>query len=124
MSMSMEVILDARYAFCVFSNIVGFPHPVLSITEWGDYLPRFRGSKYECPSDHLLIFHKFMFEHDFFHDNILINMFMLYLEEHDREWCQSLPDASIHSLKEFHTILHHHYKIFYPADLVFKNCCK
>jgi hypothetical protein len=101
----MEAILAQRYAFCDFSNIVGFPHPVSTITEWDDYLPRFRGSKHDHPSEHLLNFHKCMLEHGFVHEDVLIKLFIFSLEEHAREWCQSLPTASIHSLKEFHTCL-------------------
>ena len=74
MSMSMEAIVATRYAFCDFSNIAGFPHPVLSITEWHEYLPRFRGNKYEHPHEHLLNFHKCMLEHDFVPEDFLINM--------------------------------------------------
>ena len=121
--MSMEAIVAARYAFYDFSNIVIFPHPVLSITEWGDYLPRFIGNKYEHPCEHLLNFHKCMIEHDFFHEDVLIKMFRFYLEEHAHEWCQSLPAASIHYL-EFHTVFHHHFQRFYPIDLLFVNCCE
>ena len=69
MSMRMEAILAVRYAFYDFSNIVGFPHLVLSITEWGDYLPRFRGNKYEHPLKHLLNFHKCMLQYDFVHED-------------------------------------------------------
>jgi hypothetical protein len=108
--MEMDVILAQRYAFCDFSNIVGFPHPIPTITEWDDYLPRFRGSKYDHPDEHLLNFHRCMLEHDFVHEDVLIKMFIFSLEEHAREWCQSLPNDNIHSLKEFHTVFHHHYK--------------
>ena len=63
-----------------------------------------------------------MLEHDFVHEDVLIKMFRFSLVEHAREWCQSLPAASIHSLKEFHTVFHHHYQIFYPLDILFENC--
>ena len=37
----------------------------------------------------------------------------------------SIPSpASIHYLKDFHTIFHHHYQRFYLADLLFENCCE
>ena len=65
-----------------------------------------------------------MLEHDFVHEAVLINMLIFYLEEQACEWCQSLPTASIHYLKEFHTIFHHHYQRFYPTDLLFENCCE
>ena len=120
----MEAILAWRFAPFNFSAIPSFPHLVLTITEWGDYLPRFRGSKYDHLGDHLLNFHKCMLEHDLVHEDVLIKMFIFSLEEHARKWCQSLPTTSIHSLKEFHIVFHHHYKIFYLANLLFLNCCK
>ena len=115
----MEAILARRYAFCDFSNIPGFPHPVPTITEWGDYLPRFRGNKHDHPGQHLLNFHKCMLEHEFVHEDVLIKMFRFSLEEHSREWCQSLPVASIHSLKDFYAA----FKQRYSADLLLEECC-
>ena len=117
--MSMESIVAARYAYIDFSNISIFPRPVRSITEWGDYLPRFRGNKYEHPREHLLNFHKCILEHDFVHEDVLIKVFSFSLEEHACECCQSLPAASIHSLKEFHSVFHHHYQRFYLEYLLF-----
>jgi hypothetical protein len=120
----METIVARRYAFCDFTNIVGFPHPVPTISEWDDYLPRFRGCKDDHPGEHLSNFHKCMLEHNFVHEDVLIKMFRFSLEEHAREWCQSLLAASIHSLKEFHTVFHHYYKNIYLVDFPFDNCCK
>ena len=116
----MEAILAWRFAPFNFSAIPGFPHPVLAITKWGDYLPIFRGSKYDHPSDHLLNFHKCMLEHDFVHEDVLIKMFRFSLDEHVHEWCQSLPAASIHSLKDFHMDFNLHYEKIYPVDIYFE----
>ena len=80
----MEAILAQRFAPLNFSAIHSFPHPVPTIIEWGDYLPRFRGSKYDHPGDHLLNFHKCMLEHDFVHKDVLIKMFIFSLDEHAR----------------------------------------
>jgi hypothetical protein len=79
-----------------------------TIAKWDDYVPRFRGSKYDHPAEHLLNFHRCMLQHDFVHEDVLIKMFIFSLEEHACELCQSLPNDNIHSLKEFHTIFHHH----------------
>ena len=76
--------MAVRYDFCNFSNLLGSPHPVLTIIEWGSYLPRFRGRKYDHPGDHLLNFHKCMLEHDFVHEDVLIKMFRFSLDEHAR----------------------------------------
>ena len=120
----MEKILAKRYAFCDFSDIVGFPHPVPTIIEWDDYLPRFRGSKDDHPGEHLFNFHKCMLEHGFVHEDVLIKLFKFSLEENAREWCQSLPAVSIHSLKDFHVAFNSYYEKIYSADLIFDNCCK
>jgi hypothetical protein len=74
----MEKILAKRYAFCDFSDIAGFPHPVPTINEWGDYLPRFRGSKYDHPGEHLFNFHECMLEHGFVHEDVLIKLFKFF----------------------------------------------
>ena len=100
----MEKILAKRYAFCDFSDIVGFPHPVPTIIEWDDYLPRFRGRKDDHLGEHLFNFHKCILEHGFIHEYVLIKLFKFSLEGNAREWCQSLPTVSIHSLKDFHVI--------------------
>jgi hypothetical protein len=122
--MVMEAISARRYAFCDFSNIVSFPHLVPTIAEWDDYLPRFRGSKYDHPGENLLNFHKCMLEHDFFHEDVLIKMFIFSLEEHAREWCQSLLVSSIHSLKEFHDAFYSYCKRIYLAEKSFEHCCE
>jgi hypothetical protein len=120
----MEKILAKRYAFCDFSDIVGFPHPVPTIIEWDDYLPRFRGSKNDHPGEHLFNFHKCMLEHGFVHEDVLIKLFKFSLEENSCEWCQSLPNVSIHSLKDFHAAFNSYYEKFYSTDLIFDNYCK
>jgi hypothetical protein len=119
----MEKILAKRYAFCDFSDIAGFPHPVPTINEWGDYLPRFRGSKYDHPGEHLFNFHECMLEHGFVHEDVLIKLFKFSLEGNAREWCQSLPAVSIHSLKDFHAAFNSYYEKIYSADLLFPECC-
>jgi hypothetical protein len=120
----MEKILAKRYAFCDFSDIAGFPHPVPTINEWDDYLPRFRGSEYDHPGEHLFNFHQCMLEHGFLHEDVLIKLFKFSLEGNAREWCQSLPAVSIHSLKDFHVAFNSYYKKIYSADLILDNCCK
>jgi len=120
----METILAQRYSFCDFTNIYGFPHPVPTIAEWDDYLPRFRRSKHDQPGEHLLNFHKCMLEHGFVHEDVLIKMFNFSLEGYAREWCQSLPTTSIHSLKDFHMDFNSHFEKIYPAEILFEECCE
>jgi hypothetical protein len=120
----MEAILAKRFPPFNFSAIVGYPHPVPAINEWDDYLPRFRGSKHDHPGEHLLKFHICMLEHGFFHEDVLIKMFKFSLEEDAREWCQSLPAASIHSLKDFHDAFNSYYEKIYLSHLILDDCCK
>jgi hypothetical protein len=58
------------------------------------------------------------------HEDVLMNMFMYSLEGDAREWYRYLPPASISSLKEFHATFSDHCKRFFPADLLFENCCE
>jgi hypothetical protein len=120
----MEKILAARYAFCDFSDIASFPHPVPTIVEWDDYLPRFKGSKDDHLGEHLFNFHRCMLEHGFVHEDVLIKLFRFSLEEHARKWCQSLPAASISSLKDFHRAFNEHYKRYFSDEVLFENCCE
>jgi hypothetical protein len=117
-------ILSQIFSPFNFSSISGYPHPVPAINEWDDYLLRFRGSKHDHPDEHLLKFHVCMLEHGFFHENVWIKMFSFYLEEHSIGWFPSLPDATIHSLKDFHNAFISYYGKIYPTHLIFYDCCK
>ena len=83
----------------------------------------FKGSKHEHPGEHLLNFHECMLEHDFVHEDVLIKMFRFSLEGHAHELCQSLPAASIHSLKGFHVAFHLFCKEKFAPDLLYPECC-
>jgi hypothetical protein len=58
------------------------------------------------------------------HEDVLMKMFMYSLEGDAREWYRSLPPASISSLEQFHVAFSKHCKRFFPADLLFENCCE
>jgi hypothetical protein len=120
----MEAILAQRFSPLNFSVVPGFPNVVPTIDEWGDYLPRFREDKDDNPADHLLEFHEVMHQLGIHHEDVLMNMFMYSLEGYAREWYRSLPPASISSLKKFHATFSDHCKRFFPADLIFENCCE
>ena len=64
-----------------------------------------------------------MLEHGFVHEDVLIKLFKFSLEGNAREWCQSLPAVSIHSLKDFHVAFNSYYEKIYSADLLFLECC-
>jgi len=57
------------------------------------------------------------------HKDVLIKMFIFSLEGHAHEWCRTLPIASIHSLKYFHTAFNGYCKQRYHVDLLYEECC-
>jgi hypothetical protein len=76
----MEAIVATRFAPFNFVDIVGFPNVVPTIDIWGDYLPRFRESREDNPSDHLIKFHECMDQLDLHHEDVRMKMFMYSLE--------------------------------------------
>jgi hypothetical protein len=68
----MEAILDQRFFFCDFSNVVGFPNPILSRDEWEGILPIFKGEYWEDLAEHLLDFHEFIHERQIVHEDVKI----------------------------------------------------
>ena len=66
---------------------------------WGDCLPRFRESKEDNPSDHLIIFYQYMVQLNIQREDVLMKMFMYSIKQDAQEWYFSLPAASISSLK-------------------------
>lgn len=106
----MDKILAQRYEFCDFSNISGFPNLVPDREVWEHCLPRFGGINYDHPGEHLLDFHDCMHRLNIDHEDVLIKLFRFSLEGDAREWCRTLPVASIHSLKYFHTAFNNHCK--------------
>jgi len=106
----MERILAWRFSPFNFSSVPGFPNVVPTINEWGDYFLIFGGRKHDHLGEHLFNFHICMLEHNFFHEDVLIRMFIFSLEEDAHEWCQSLPTTIIHSLKDFHDAFNLYYK--------------
>jgi hypothetical protein len=72
--------MNKRYAFCNFSSISGYPHPVPSKDEWEHILPRFRGEEWEDPAEHLLGFHEFIDRLQIIHADVQIKLFKYPLE--------------------------------------------
>ena len=115
--------MDARYGFCDFSKIYGFPNIVPDKEVWEDCLPRFRGKDYDHPGEHPLDFHECMHKLNIDHEDVLIKMFIFSLEGHAHEWFRTLPVASIHSLNGFHIAFNNHCKQGYGNDLLYEECC-
>ena len=91
MSKEFAAILDQRFAPLNFSTVLGFPHPIPHISEWGDFLSVFIERKEENPTQHLVMFHQCMDQLDIHHEDVLMKMFMYSLEGDARGWYRSLP---------------------------------
>ena len=124
MSKTMEAILAQRFSPFNFLAVPGFPHPVPTMIEWGDFLPIFRERKEDNPADHLIKFHGCMNLLDLQHEDFHMNMFMYSLDGDAREWYFSLPPSIISSLKDFHTVFHEHYKRYFSHELLLEDCCE
>ena len=70
MSKTMESILARRFAAFNFFNVQGFPNPVPTMDVWRDYIPWFRESKEDNPSDHLIRFHQYMVQLNIQHEAV------------------------------------------------------
>jgi hypothetical protein len=119
----VDKILARRYAFCDFSKIVDFPNPEPSRDEWESSLPKFRGEEWEEPPEHLLYFHDFIHQLHIMHEDVKINLFRYSLERIARDWCRSLPVASIISLTEFHETFNSFCKEYFSDERLFEGNC-
>ena len=82
----MKTIVARRFSPIKFSAVPGFQHLVLSMTEWGDFLPIFQGREYDIPAGHLIKFHECMNLLDLQHEDVCMKMFMYSLDGDAREW--------------------------------------
>jgi hypothetical protein len=119
----MEAILAQRFAFCDFSDVIGFPNPILSRAEWEGILPTFKGEDWEVPAEHLLYFHEFIHGRQIVHEDVKIKLFRYSLKGATLDWCRSLPASSINSLASFHDTFNIFYKEKFSAESLFENCC-
>jgi hypothetical protein len=115
--------MKKRYAFCNFSSIFGYPHPVPNRDEWERSILRFRGEEWEVPTKHLLDFHDFIHRIGIVHEDIQIKFFRHSLEGISLDWCRSLPSANIISLAYFHASFHVFCKDQFSNDFLYPKCC-
>jgi hypothetical protein len=120
----MEKILAKRFAFCDFSQIVGFPNALPDRDQWENFLPEFHATISEVPAEHLLDFHEVIHRLNIMHEDVQIKLFRYSLKGAALEWCRSLPAASIRSLTGFHTTFNSFCKDYFPADCLYENCCE
>ena len=76
----MKDIVAARFAPLNFVDIDSFSNAVPAMDIWGDFLPRFKESKEDKPSDHLVKFHEYIDQLDLHHVDVRMKMFMYSLE--------------------------------------------
>jgi hypothetical protein len=119
----MDKILAQRYAFNDFSKIVGFPNPDPSRDEWESSLPKFRREEWEVLAGHLLYFHDFLHQLHIVHEDVQIKLFKYSLEGIARDWCRSLPIASINYLTSFHVAFNSFCKEYFSVEYLYENCC-
>ena len=93
--------------------------------DWKTRLPKFKGRDGEDASLHLVKFHfhihilKAKIPEDF-----LMNIYMASLEEIVRKLYESLPSASLYSLKDFHSVLIQHYQSYNFSLSMMDSCCE
>ena len=119
----MEAILAQRFTFCDFSDIIGFPNPILTRAEWEGILPTFKGKDWEVSAEHLLYFHEFIHGRQIVHEDVKINIFRYSFKGESLYWCRSLPSSSINSLASFHNAFNIFCKEDFSAESLFENCC-
>jgi hypothetical protein len=57
------------------------------------------------------------------HEDVQIKLFRFSLEGIALDWYRSLPNASIISLADFHAAFHVFCKEYFPAKLLYPECC-
>jgi hypothetical protein len=117
----MKSILGQRLDFCDFSNVIGFPNPILSRDKSEGTLPTFKDEDWEVSAEHLLDFHEFIHECQIVHEDVKIRIFRYSLKGVDLDWCISLPASSINSLASFHIAFNIFCKEAFSAERLFEN---
>lgn len=92
--------------------------------DWKSYFPKFKYEKGDDDAFHLIKFnmhiHKLGVD---FHEDFLMRMFMVTLEEKARSWYEGLSLARIYYLKDFYTIFCKNYKYIYSSTVLVETFC-
>ena len=108
---------DERCAPMNFDAIPHYPNRIPPVN-WQTYLPIFKDQKGDDAAIHLFRFHKHIHKLGVgWHDESLIRLFRISLQENDRSWYEGLTLESLSSLKYIHTVFHEHFKRQYPSLL-------
>ena len=70
MSKAFAALLAWRFAPLNFSSVLGFPHPVPDMSQWGYFLPIFKEEEEDNPIENLLRFHECMDILDQHHEDV------------------------------------------------------
>jgi hypothetical protein len=120
----MNRIFAKRYAFCDFSSIYGYPHPVNIRDEWEHNISIFRGEEWEVPAEHLLDFHEFIHRLQIIHEDVQIELFRYSLEGIALDWFWSLSYESVSPLVGFHATFNFFCKDYFSFEHLFEGCCE
>ena len=78
---------------------------------WDENLPVFQGENFYGPLLHLIKFHIHVWRLKVeWHEDFLMKMFMLTLEEKARDWYEWLRSSSLFSLKDLEYVFYENYK--------------
>jgi hypothetical protein len=75
------------------------------------------------PAKHLLEFHDFIHQLHIVHEDVQIKFFQVFIRGDSRDWCRSLPIASINSLTGFHAAFNSFCKDYFSYEYLYENCC-
>jgi hypothetical protein len=120
--MTMETILDQRFALLNFSVVCNFPNHAPSFSECADFLPVFSRKEEDNPAQHLIKYHWWIDQLDVYHEHALMKMFEYSLEGDSQQWYRFLLISRISSLEDFHVAFHSYCKRIYPAERLFYHC--
>ena len=91
--------------------------------DWQSGLSKFKGQDGEDASLHLVKFHLHIHRPKIeFPEDCLMKMFVATLEEKVISWYESLPSASLYSLKDFHSVFFQHYQSFNSSLSMIDSC--
>ena len=119
----MDSRIQRRYAPMNRDHIPRFPHKMPQVN-WDKNLPIFQDEKVDDALLHLIKFHIHSWRLKVeWHEDLLMNIFMVKLEGKAREWYEGLNPSSLFSLKYFHKVFYENYKEYSPSLSLVENCC-
>lgn len=87
--------ISSHFAALNLFDIAGSRHELLNIGICDAYLPHFRNDDGDNPTQHSRDFHDFILEMGVHHEDVIIKLFMMYLEGDTRKWYKRLPLGTI-----------------------------